>query len=46
MAALGGAQGPKADPPGKNAYDKEIVDMAEYIHSYTIDSDLAVSEKT
>lgn len=27
-------------PPGD--YDKEIVDMASYIHNYKIDSDLAV----
>lgn len=38
---------PKSDAvasPAKPAeFDKEIVDMASYIHNYKIDSDLAVS---
>jgi hypothetical protein len=42
MAARSGAP-----PPAKAAeYDQEIKDMADYIHNYKIDSDLAVSYTT
>jgi 2-methylcitrate dehydratase len=32
-----------ASPAPKAEFDKEIVDMASYIHNYDIKSDLAVS---
>ena len=41
MAAKSGAPPPAAP----QEFDKVISDMAEYIHQYKIDSDLAVSEK-
>ena len=34
--------GQSAPAPAKD-FDKEIVDMASYIHNYKVDSDLAVS---
>lgn len=33
---------PALQPKGMPAYDPEISDMADYIHSYKINSDLAV----
>lgn len=27
---------------GPNEYDKEILDVASYVHNYNVDSDLAV----
>jgi len=40
---------PKSDamaaPAPAKEFDHEIVDMASYIHSYNVDSDLAVSER-
>jgi 2-methylcitrate dehydratase len=32
-----------ASPAASRDFDPEIVDMANYIHNYNIDSDLAVS---
>src|SRR6266480_5111718 len=32
-----------ASPTSPNEYDKEIVDVASYVHNYKIDSDVAVS---
>jgi 2-methylcitrate dehydratase len=32
-------------PSAPQEFDKEIKDMAEYIHHYKIDSDLAVREQ-
>ncbi len=36
----------QAPPAGPREYDPEIKDMANYIHSYKIDSDLAVSNSS
>ena len=40
MVAKSGGDAPQAP----QEYDKVIKDMAEYIHSYKIDSDLAVCQ--
>ena len=32
-----------ASPASPNEFDKEIVDVASYVHNYKIDSDVAVS---
>ena len=34
---------PQASVGGGRAYDPEIKDMADYVHNYKIDSDLAAS---
>lgn len=36
----------EAPPAGPREYDPEIKDIANYIHSYKIDSDLAVSKSS
>ena len=35
-----------APPSGKREFDKEIVDIASYVHSYNVNSDLAVCKMT
>ena len=37
---------PEASVGGGRAYDPEIKDMADYVHNYEIDSDLAASAPT
>ena len=41
MSSLQASSAPQAS--ASNAYDKEIVDMADYVHNYEVKSDLAVS---
>ena len=41
---MSGLKGAAAAPAGKREYDPEIKDIASYVHSHKIDSELAVSD--
>lgn len=43
MASLQSAAAAPPRPSAGTGYDPEIKDIANYIHNYSIDSDLAVS---